>query len=434
MHPLKSIISLAEARKILDENSKPVERTEEVALLQLCGRALAQEVRAPIDVPPFNRAAMDGYAVRAEDTFGAGQMKPKELRLLGTVNAGASAGGAIKKGACIQIATGAPMPDGANSVVMVEETEREGKTIKIYRAVHPGENVGKKGEDIVAGAAILKKGEVLNPAKVGVLAALGFEKAKVYAKPKIAVIPSGNEIAEQGKPLPPEKIYDVNSFTLSALVAANGCEPQKWKAAPDSLGAVKNVLTKAAAECDLVLISGGSSVGEKDVMVGAIESRGKLLFHGIAVKPGKPTLCGIVSGKMVIGMPGYPTSCLTNGYGLLVPLLRKMARLPLQEPRKVKAKMARRTTSTIGRFQFLPVKLKNREPRIENRESGTESRESRVSSHESRIPILESRIIAIPVFKESGAITSMSLADGYIEIPENVDLVEKDEDVEVILF
>lgn len=402
MHPLKSIISLAEARKILDENSKPIERTEKVALLELCGRVLAQDVKAPIDVPPFNRAAMDGYAVIASDTFGAGQLKPKKLKLIGTVHAGGSASVSVKKGACIQIATGAPMPAGADSVIMVEETEVDGANIKIYRAVHPGENVGKKGEDISAGTIVLKKGEVLNPAKVGVLAALGFEKVSVYEKPKIAVIPSGNEIVEQGQKLAPGKIYDVNSFTLSALVAANGCEPVKWQTAPDTLGAVKEILENAAQESDLIIISGGSSVGEKDVMVGAIESVGKLLFHGIAVKPGKPTLCGIVNGKMVIGMPGYPTSCLTNGYGLLVPLLRKLARLPAAEQRKVRAKMARRTTSTIGRFQFLPVKIENGK--------------------------------AVPVFKESGAITSMSLADGYVEIPENVDLVEKGEDVEVILF
>jgi molybdenum cofactor synthesis domain-containing protein len=402
MHPLKTIISLAEARKILDANSKPVERVEEVALLELCGRVLAQDIKAPIDVPPFNRAAMDGYAVIASDTFGAGQLKPKKLKLIGTVHAGGSAGVAVKKGTCIQIATGAPMPKGADSVIMVEETESQGANIKIYRAVHPGENVGKKGEDINAGAIVLKSGELLNPAKVGVLAALGFEKVSVFAKPKIAVIPSGNEIIEQGEALSAGKIYDVNSFTLSALVAQNGCLPSKEKAAPDSLGAVREVLQKAAQENDLVIISGGSSVGEKDVMVGAIESEGKLLFHGIAVKPGKPTLCGIIGGKMVIGMPGYPTSCLTNGYALLAPLLRKMARLPVQEQQKIRAKMARRTTSTIGRFQFLPVKI----------EKGK----------------------AVPVFKESGAITSMSLADGYIEIPENVDLLEKDEGVEVILF
>ncbi len=469
MHPLKSIISLAEARKILDENSKEIERTEEAALMRTCGRVLAQDVKAPIDVPQFDRAAMDGYAVRAEDTFGAGQMKPKmrcsielrrfrapealaKLRLTGALHAGAAAGGAVKKGTCIQIATGAVMPEGADSVVMVEETEAEGAIIKIYRAVHPGENVGKKGEDIVAGAIVLKKGELLNPAKVGVLAALGFEKVQVYAKPKVAVIPSGNEIVEQGKPLPSGKIYDVNSFTLSALVAQNGCLPSKEKAAPDSLGAVKEILAKAAQENDLVIISGGSSVGEKDVMVGAIESIGKVLFHGIAVKPGKPTLCGIVNGKMIIGMPGYPTSCLTNGYGLLAPLLRKIAHLPPQEPRKVKAKMARRITSTIGRFQFLPVKLgmmndksiESSSHRVFAHRKGAQDAEQSADcscvvesglDRHARLGRLDRlRIIAIPVFKESGAITSMSLADGYIEIPENVDLVEKDEEVNVILF
>lgn len=402
MKPMTHLISISEAKKILDEYAKPTGRVEKIPLIDADGRILASDIKAPIDVPPFDRAAMDGYAVRASDTFGASQFKPKKLRIIETVHAGMMAKEKVTEGRCTEIATGAPMPDGADAVVMVEDTEHEGKYIRIYRAVHPGENVGKKGEDIAAGAVVLKKNELLNPAKSGVLAALGFEKAKVYAKPKIAVIPSGNEIVEQGAPLPPGKIYDVNSYTLATLIVRNGCIPDIFPVVPDSLENVKGALAEAADRNDLIIISGGSSVGEKDVMVGAIESIGKLLFHGIAVKPGKPTLCGIVNGKMVIGMPGYPTSCLTNGYGLLIPILRKMARLPPVVPRKIRARMARRITSTIGRFQFLPVKL----------EKGK----------------------AIPVFKESGAITSMSLADGYIEIPENVDLVEKGEEVEVILF
>jgi len=217
----------------------------------------------------------------------------------------------------------------------------------------------------------------------------------------VAVIPSGNEIVVPGDPLSPGKIYDINSYTLSALITENGGLPRIFPVMKDTLESVTSTIREALS-FDLILISGGSSVGERDMMVEAVERMGEVKFHGIAVKPGKPTLCGIVEGHLVLGMPGYPTSCLTNGYGMLAPALRKMARLRTRSLASVKAPMARRYTSTIGRHQYLPVRLEGGEVH--------------------------------PVFKESGAITSMADAEGYIEIPANVDLVEKGEVVEVLLF
>ncbi|MFN3476088.1 MAG: molybdenum cofactor synthesis domain-containing protein, partial [Candidatus Methylomirabilales bacterium] len=237
--------------------------------------------------------------------------------------------------------------------------------------------------------------------EVGVLAALGMQKVEVYHKPRVAVIPSGNEIVPLDEPLSPGKIYDVNSYTLSALIQEHGGIPTIFPIVPDELEKVKDTIEEALAY-DLIVLSGGSSVGERDMMVEAVERLGEVKFHGIAVKPGKPTLCGVVEGKLIIGMPGYPTSCLTNGYGFLVPVLRKLARLPLRRPLPVRVPLSRRVVSTIGRHQYLPVRLEGGE--------------------------------AIPAFKESGAITSMALADGWIEIPANVDLVEKGELVDVHLF
>jgi molybdopterin molybdotransferase len=401
MKPMKALLGLEEGMRIIMGAVHPIERTERVGLLEAVGRVLAEEMTAGMDVPPFARAAMDGYAVRAEDTFGAGNFSPKLLELIEVIHAGESASKKVRPGSCIQVATGSPMPPGADAVVMVEDTELDDAKVKVYKPVYPHQNASPLGEDIKQGSLVLSPGMLLDPSKIGVLAALGFQKIEVYQKPQVAVIPSGNEILAPGEPLTLGKIYDINSYTLSALIMAHGGVPRIFPIMKDTLESVISTIREALT-FDLIVLSGGSSVGERDMMVEAVERMGELKFHGIAVKPGKPTLCGIVEGRLLLGMPGYPTSCLTNGYGILAPALRKMARLGQRSLASVKAPMARRYTSTIGRHQYLPVRLDGGE--------------------------------VVPVFKESGAITSMADAEGYIEIPANVDLVEKGELVEVLLF
>jgi molybdopterin molybdotransferase len=401
MKPMKALLGLEEGMRIIMDAVHPIERTERVGLLEAVGRVLAEEMTAGMDVPPFARAAMDGYAVRAEDTFGAGNFSPKLLELIEVIHAGESASKEVRLGTCIQVATGSPMPPGADAVVMVEDTELDDAKVKVYKPVYPHQNASPLGEDIKQGSLVLSPGMLLDPSKIGVLAALGFQKVVVYQKPQVAVIPSGNEILAPGEPLTLGKIYDINSYTLSALIMTHGGVPRIFPIMKDTLESVISTIREALT-FDLIVLSGGSSVGERDMMVEAVERMGELKFHGIAVKPGKPTLCGIVEGRLLLGMPGYPTSCLTNGYGILAPALRKMARLGQRSLASVKALMARRYTSTIGRHQYLPVRLDGGE--------------------------------VVPVFKESGAITSMADAEGYIEIPANVDLVEKGELVEVLLF
>jgi len=346
---------------------------------------------------------MDGYAVIAADTFGAGNFNPVRLRLIEVVHAADIAQGAVTSGGCIQVATGAPVPPGADAVVQFEDTEVEAEAgaVKIYTPVYPRQNISSRGKDIQVGQTVLLAETRLDPRKLGVLAALGFTDVAVVAKPTVAVIPSGNEIVAPGESLTPGKIYDINSYTLAALVQDVGGAPRLFPIMKDTLEDVQRTLRDALA-CDLVVLSGGSSVGERDVMVEAVKSMGEVKFHGIAVKPGKPTLCGVIEGKLVLGMPGYPTSCLTNGYGLLAPALRKLAHLPALRTGGVELPMARRYTSTTGRHQYLPVRIEGGE--------------------------------VAPVFKESGAITSMADAEGYIEIPANVDLVEKGERVLVKFF
>ena len=403
MKPMKALISLEEGMRILLDVAQPIRRAERVPLLEASGRVLAEPIVASADVPPFPRAAMDGYAVIAQDTFGAGNFNPVRLRLIEVVHAADIAQGAVTSGVCIQVATGAPVPPGADAVVQFEDTEVEAEAgvVKIYTPVYPRQNISSRGKDIQVGQTVLGAETRLDPSKIGVLAALGFTEVAVVAKPTVAVIPSGNEIVAPGEPLAPGKIYDINSYTLAALVQDVGGAPRLFPIMKDTLEDVRRTLRDALA-CDLVVLSGGSSVGERDVMVEAVESMGEVKFHGIAVKPGKPTLCGVIEGKLVLGMPGYPTSCLTNGYGLLAPALRKLAHLPAVRTGGVEMPMARRYTSTTGRHQYLPVRIEGGE--------------------------------VAPVFKESGAITSMADAEGYIEIPANVDLVEKGERVLVKFF
>jgi molybdopterin molybdotransferase len=402
MRPIKDTIPLEEAREIIDQTMTPVERTERVALLDAAGRVIAHGVTSDRDVPPFSRAAMDGYAVVAEDTFGASRFEPKTLRVIEKVYTGQLPAKRVAAGECVEIATGAPMPEGADAVVMVEETERAGDAdVRILTPVYPRQNVGQQGADIVSGQVVLRAGEVLNPSRIGALAALGVLEADVFAKPRIAILSTGNEIADPGEPLAPGQIYDINRFTLSTIIAEHGGIPVAQRTAQDTLDDLERAID-ACLEEDVLVFSGGSSVGERDLILDVIGRRGEILFHGIAVKPGKPTVFGVVGGKAVFGMPGYPTSCLSNAYMLLVPALRRMAHLPPHHARTVQLPLAQRIVSTTGRHQFYTVRIVDDQ--------------------------------ALPAFKASGDITSMAHADGYIEIPAQTDIVEKGELVSVCLF
>ncbi len=401
MRPFKSLISFKEAQKIAFDAVEPITRTEKVKIQGAVSRVLAAEIKAGIDVPPFDRAAMDGYAVVASDTFGTDQFNPKVLKINGTVHAGEVSDIEISQGQCVEIATGAKIPKGGDAVVMIEDTEQDGENAKIFKPVYPGANLSKKGSDISKGEVMLEMGEALNPSRIGVLASLGLEEVEVYEKPKVAIIPTGNEVAEIGEELKEGQVYNSNSYALACIAAENGALPVRMGIVEDSFDALKSALENSLSN-DFIVLSGGSSVGERDVLVDVVENLGKILFHGVQVKPGKPLLLGQIDGKLVLGTPGYPTACLIDGYVFMAPIIRKLARLPKMERQRVKARLARRVVSTLGRQQFLTVKVRNGE--------------------------------AIPVFKESGAITSMAEADGFIEIAANVDLVEKGEEVEVILL
>ncbi len=378
-------------------------------LVDANGRAAAVDVHSTRDVPPFSRAGMDGFAVRAEDTFGASRYEPKTLRVIDKVYTGQVPTKSVEAGTAIEIATGAPMPHGADAVVMVEETERvEGSLgtealakVAVLTPVYPRQNVGKQGADIVVGQTVIARGDVLNPSRIGALAALGVGDVEVYVKPTVAILSTGNEIADPGQELQPGQIYDINKFTLSTIIQEHGGVPMPFSTAQDTIEALEHAID-ACASCDMLVFSGGSSVGERDLILDVIGRKGDIVFHGIAVKPGKPTVFGTIDGKPMFGMPGYPTSCLSNAYMLLVPALRAMARLHPRHTATVSLPLGQRIVSTTGRHQFYTVKIVDGQ--------------------------------AMPAFKASGDITSMSQADGYIEIPAQTDIVEKGETVDVKLF
>lgn len=401
MRPLKELVPLDKAMGMLMDLAVPTRRTERVAILDALHRVAAKDVVSPIDVPLADRAAMDGYAVRATDTFSAGKFEPAGLRRLETLYADSVPTKRVGKGTCVEVATGSTLPKGADAVVMVEDTERDGDAVQVYRPVHPGQNVSPRGEDIRKGEIVVRKGEWLTPAKVGALAAVGSADVEVFARPRVAILTTGDEVVPPGGPIRPGQVYDINAHTMASVVRESGGDPTLLGRVPDKLDALKGAIRKAAAY-DLVVFSGGSSVGEKDMIIDVLAAMGDVKFHGVAVKPGKPTVLGVVDGKAVLGMPGYPTSCLSNCYMMLAPMLRRMARLPPAPEKVVELPMSKRLVSAIGRVEFHTVRV----------EDGK----------------------AVPAYKESGAITSMAHAHGYIEIPANVDLIEKGDRVRVILF
>jgi molybdopterin molybdotransferase len=399
--PDRKTIPIDEARAILAVHGEPVTRTERVAVADASGRVLAHALIANRDVPPFARAAMDGYAVRAADTSGASRDHGIELRIGETVYSGMTPSRPIEAGACAAIATGAPIPDGADAVVMIEHTRRDGDRVRIFEAVQPRLHIGRAGSDVVAGEIALAEETVLTPARLAVASALGVTAIDVYVQPRVAILSTGDEIVAPGGQLRGGQIFDANTTALAAAVTAHGGQPVMAPRTRDD----REALTRAFDAClqeDLVLFSGGSSVGERDFALEILAARGTIHFEGLQLKPGKPTIFANVNDVPVFGLPGNPVSCLTNMYLFVGPMLCRMAHLPPPVQRVVTARLSDAVTSPAGRHQVYPVRLEGEE--------------------------------AVPVFKTSGEITSLARADGFFEIAADVERVEADTIVQVVLF
>ncbi|MEM3783573.1 MAG: molybdopterin-binding protein [Candidatus Bathyarchaeia archaeon] len=407
----RRLLTFEEAKQAIQKHfeAKPL-GVEEVPLLEAHNRILAENITASFDIPPFNRSTVDGYAVKAEDTFGANENTPVKLKICGTVNVGEKPKITVTSGKAAEIMTGAPMPEGADAVVMTEHTERKNSEIYIYNAVAKDENVMKAGADIKKGERVVKKGQRLGAREIGAIAALGKAKVKVYKVPQVAILSTGAEITEPGKPLAAGKIYDINAYSLSAAVLESGGKPVYFGVFPDEAATLEKTLKKALASADMVITSGGVSVGPKDVVPKTLSDLGKpgVIVCGVATKPGKPTTVAVVDGKLIFSLPGHPTSALLIFHLLVRPIIECMAGRKPMKPATVKALASTRMFPARGRRTFTMVKLKKSEG---------------------------NGLLAEPVpVGLSGAITTLLKADGFVEIPENQQFVDVNDEVVVYLF
>ncbi len=394
--------------------------SETVSLSDARGRVLAERVDADLDVPGFDRASMDGYAVRGRDTFGADEADPIELDLVGAVHAGTEPDVVVGEGEAAEISTGAVMPEGADAVVMVErtaevysddgnESDEPPTAVVVRTAVAPGDNVMLAGTDIAAGARALGPGTRLTAREIGLLSALGVDEVPVRGKPTVGIVSTGDELVRPGEDLHSERgqIYDVNSYTIAAGVEEAGGEARLYPHAGDDYGEMERLLVEAAEECDLVLSSGSTSASAVDVIYKVIEERGDLLLHGVAVKPGKPMLIGEVGESAYVGLPGYPVSALTIFRTFVAPAVRAAAGLPEPRTATVRGKMAVRERYGEGRLRLMPVGL---------------------------VTDADGETLVYPVDKGSGATTSLVEADGVVAVDPDTEYLGEGEAVDVKLF
>jgi putative molybdopterin biosynthesis protein len=383
--------------------------TEEIPVDHSLGRILAEDISSAIDVPGFDRASMDGFAVIADDTFNTDEQNPVNLKVLAQVEAGDDSEHVVSKGEAIEVGTGAPIPKGANAVVMVEFTKRTADQVAIYKAVSPAENVTGAGSDIMCGEILLRKSQTITPREIGLMAAIGVEKIHVYRKPRVVIFSSGNELVRPGERLGFAKIYDINGPSLVAAIEECGGEPKFWGILPDDYSTIEKQLGLALDDSDIVMTSGSTSAGPGDQIYRAINELGSpgVLVHGLTLKPGKPAVVGLVGGKPVFGLPGYPTSALMIFHVLVAPVIRRLANAAELIPAKVEAVSPMKFFKARGRRELLPVQL---------------------------ITQPNGQLSAYPMQSGSGAVSSFAMADGFADLSENQEYVDEGERMEIQLF
>ena len=408
-----------EARALLLSHlSAPVTDSELVDSASSLGRVTAEDMVAPHPLPEFPRSTMDGYAVRARDTFGATDSLPAYLNLVGEVLMGDVPAFELQTGECALIHTGGMLPDGSDAVVMLEYVQSaRTNEMEIMRAVAEGENVICVGEDVSQGAVVLSKGRMMRPAEIGGLMALGIVQIKVVRKIRVGIISSGDEVVDPSQQPRRGQVRDVNAYTLSSLVMKSGGEAVLYGIVPDKLSALKEMAARALIECDMVLITAGSSASTRDMTAEVIGSLGApgVLVHGINTRPGKPTILGACNGKAVIGLPGNPVSALVNGYLFVVPVIEKLLGLPSDKPRaSVMARLTVNIASQAGREDWIPVKLHR--------------------SERGEVQSKSDAYDAEPIFGKSNLIFTLAAADGLLRIPPDATGVSAGEMVEVALL
>lgn len=382
---------------------------ETIALSEALGRILAADVLARVDVPGFDRSNYDGFAVRADDTIGASELAPREVRLRSeSIDAGAVHDFLLLPREAVPIATGGMLPRGADAIEMVEHCDVDGNALRMRRAVPPGFGIAHAGSDVARGETVLRAGIPLTSRETGVLAAIGEEQVRVWRQPRVAILATGDELIAPGTPMTPARVYDSNTRILSDAVREIGGIPVSHGIAPDDFSTLRERLRVMLAESDVVLLSGGTSKGQGDVcqrVVAELRDPG-IVAHGVALKPGKPLCLAVSGGKPVVVLPGFPTSAIFTFHEFVAPIIRLLGSQPAEPRETVRARLAVKTPSTIGRTEYLLVGLVQ----------------------------ADDGLVAYPLGKGSGSVTTFSRADGFVTIPRHTELVEAHQSVEVCLL
>jgi putative molybdopterin biosynthesis protein len=383
--------------------------TEEVTLADALARVIADHVPAPVDVPPFDRSNVDGFALRAGDVVGASNNAPVMLALNDeTIACGTEPHLTVNAGTATPIATGGPIPRGADAVVMIEQTDIEDDRLVVRRPVGPAQNISFAGSDMALGEIVLRKGTQISSREIAMLAACGIDRINAFRKPRVGVFSTGDELIPPGGKLKPAAIYDSNGPIVAASVIENGGDAIPYGIVSDNVDAIESTLRKALAECDMVVLSGGTSKGAGDLTADIVARLGKpgIIAHGVALKPGKPLCLAVADGKAIVVLPGFPTSAMFTFHDFIVPVLRRMSGLPARDESIVEAQTAVAIPSDFGRTEFAMVAL---------------------SEHESGLK-------AFPLAKGSGAVTSFAQADGFLTIEALADRLPEGSRIPVTLL
>jgi molybdopterin molybdotransferase len=384
--------------------------SETVATADALDRVLAEDIHSPGDLPTFRRSTMDGFAVRAADTFGASEGLPAYLEVVDEVFMGRAPTHTLVLGQCARIATGGMLPDGADGVLMVEQTQQVGPTtIEALRAVAPGENVVQVGEDVRVGDPILARGHALRAQDLGGLVALGITSVRVARRLRVAIVSGGDELVDPWRAPGPAQIRDINSYTLAALTRRDGHLPCVLGIFPDAYDVLETAARRALAENDVVILSAGSSVSTRDMTSQVIARLGApgVLVHGVSLKPGKPTILAVCEGKPVFGLPGNPVSCMVTYDLFVAPTLAHLSGAAMVPRRSVQARLTRNIASATGREDYIQVRLEHRP---------------------------DGGLDAVPVFGKSNLIFTLIRSDGMLKVPLDAGGLNAGAAVEVVLF
>jgi molybdopterin molybdotransferase len=409
MPELFQVVTVAEANARLACHLAPLGRAELVALHEALGRVVAEELRSPAELPAFPRSTMDGFAVRAADTYGASEGLPAYLTLCGEVPMGRAAGLSVGPGEAARVHTGGMIPPGSDAVVMVEYTQSlDARTVEVVRPVAVGENVIPVGEDVRPGDLLFPAGHRLRPQDLGGLAGVGIARVPVAARPRVAILASGDEVVPADAAPGPGQVRDINSYTIAALARRAGAEPLPWGIAPDDAVALRRTAAAALAEADVLVVSAGSSVSTRDMTADVIAGLGApgVLVHGVAIHPGKPTILAVADGRPVFGLPGNPVSTMIAFELFVAPALYRLQGAAEPLAATVPARLTRNVASRPGREDFVPVRLERR--------AGV--------------------LWADPVFGKSNLIYTMARADGLLSVPLDLAGLYEGDAVEVRLF